>query len=66
MKSTRYELSGDVVLRYEPYFECKVPTAKINHELKEVRPSHGYFMPHPYGKLNKKLADRLGYSFNNN
>jgi len=59
----KYEISGRVILRYEPYFECKVPTAIIDHNDKTIYPSHGYFKPHKYGKYNEKLANKLGYKF---
>ncbi len=61
-----YELKENKILRYEPYFNERVATAIINHELKEIRPTHGYFYPHKYGKMNKQLAKKIGYSFNNN
>ena len=54
------------ITRYEPYFDKDVNTAHIDHNNKTIRPCHGYFMPHKYGKLNKKYADKIGYTFNNN
>lgn len=59
----KFQLSGRVILRYEPYFDCNVSTAIISHEDKTVFPCHGYFKPHKYGKLNEQLANRLGYKF---
>jgi hypothetical protein len=36
----------------------------ISHDLKEVRPTHGYFPKHPTSKKTKKIADDLGYEYN--
>jgi hypothetical protein len=67
MKYKKSNITGHIyILRHEYYFDRLVATAIINHESKEVRPTHGYFLPHHYGKLNKKIADKLGYIFNNN
>ena len=54
------------VYGFEPYFEKLVITAIIDHENKEVRPSHGYFAPHKHSGFSKKVAKELGYNFNNN
>lgn len=59
----KYEILGKAILRYEPYFNCNVPTAVIDHNDKSIYPTHGYFKPHKYGKLNEQLAKRLGYKF---
>jgi hypothetical protein len=55
-----------IIMRYELYFNKFVATAFIDHKNKEIRPAHGYFYPNNYGKLNKKIADKLKYVFNNN
>ena len=57
---------GDKIMGYEPYFEKDVIVASINNQNKEIRPAHGYFMPHKYGVISKKYADSIGYNFNNN
>lgn len=54
------------IFAYEPYFGEDVWVGTIYHDKREICPSHGYFYPHKYGKLMKKLADELGYYFNNN
>lgn len=51
------------ILNFEPYFNDYVTTATICHNSKEIRPCHGYFKPHKYGKYNEKLAIKLGYKF---
>ena len=53
------------ILNFEPYFNDYVITATICHNSKEIKPSHGYFYPHKYGKINKLVAKKLGYTFNN-
>jgi hypothetical protein len=40
--------------------------ASINHETKEVRPTHGYFKKHPHGYRSEQYAKHIGYTFNNN
>ncbi len=54
------------IFAYEPYFGKKVWVGTINHKLREIYPSHGYFYPHKYGKLMKNVAKQMGYTFNNN
>ena len=61
-----YKIEGDKIKGFEPYFEKMVRIATIDHEKKEIRPSHGYFAPHPHSKYSKKIAKKLGYTFNNN
>ena len=56
----------DVIYSYEPYFDNYVIIAIIDHEKKEIRPTHGYFSPHPQSSCSKRTAKRLGYTFNNN
>jgi hypothetical protein len=60
------EIKGDKIYGYEPYFEKKVLVANIDHNQKEVIPTHGYFLPHKIGVKSKKYAESIGYSFNNN
>ena len=57
---------GDKIMGYEPYFDKDVIVASINNKNKEIRPAHGYFIPHKYGVISKKYADSIGYDFNNN
>lgn len=64
-KFKRLKIEGDLIMGYEPYFESYVRVASINRKKKEVRPSHGYFHPHHYGKASKSWALRNGYSFIN-
>lgn len=52
------------ILGYEPALGVDVITAFINHEAKTIRPTHGYFPPHRYGKENAKYAKEIGYTFN--
>ena len=54
------------ILGYEEYFKKDVYIGVINHKTKEVRPCHGYFYPHQYGKKLKRYAKKIGYNFNNN
>jgi hypothetical protein len=48
----------------EPYFNYEVQIGTIIK--KEIIPSHGYFFPHPFGRIMKHIANRMKYSFNNN
>lgn len=52
------------ILGYEPALGFDVTTAFINHSTRTIRPAHGYFPPHRYGKENQKYAKELGYTFN--
>jgi len=54
------------ILGYEKYFNKLVTIAYIDKDANEVRPTHGYFAPHPYGKKVKNWSKRNGYVFNNN
>ena len=69
---TKYKLEKSlfsdsvIIMRYECYFNKFVATAFIDHKNKEIRPAQGYFYPNNYGKLNKKIANKLKYIFNNN
>lgn len=53
------------IMRWSPYFGNYVKTAWIDHDKKEIRPCHGYYIPHHIGLLNEKYAKRIGYIFNN-
>jgi hypothetical protein len=57
--------NGTEILGYEPAFGMDVITAFINHEARTIRPAHGYFAPHRYGKENTKYAKEIGYKFIN-
>jgi len=48
----------------EPYFGKEVQIGSIFK--KEIRPAHGYFFPHPFGKIMKRFARNMKYQFNNN
>jgi hypothetical protein len=65
-KIVKDNILGEVIQAHEPYLEKKVAVAIINHEKKEIRPTHGYFNPHKYGKYISKYAESIGYKFNNN
>ena len=56
---------GIRILGYEPYFDKLVSVATIYADTKEIKPSHGYYAPHKYGKQMKKFAQSIGYNFNN-
>jgi len=60
------KIQGNKIMAYEPYFEKDVQVASIYPSQKMIIPSHGYFMPHKYGKMSKKYADSIDYEFNNN
>ena len=57
-----YEYSFDI-LGFEPYFNDFVVVGTINHNTKRIRPTHGYFYPHKYGKRMKAMAKKLNYTF---
>jgi hypothetical protein len=59
-------IQDNKVYGYESYFEKEVVVGTINPTMKEVRPAHGYFMPHPFGKCLNRLAKKLNFTFNNN
>lgn len=63
-KNIKFE--GEKIMGFEPYFNDFVRIATIDSEMKEVRPAHGYFYPHYYGKITKKWSLENGYNFNNN
>jgi len=63
LKKDKFNTGNDTIYRLEPYFNDTVPTAIINHENKTVRPCHGYYSKHPYAKLNKAIAVRMGYTW---
>lgn len=52
------------ILGYEPALGVDVTIAFINHGSKSIRPCHGYFPPHRYGKETQKYAKELGYTYN--
>ena len=62
----KFIIQSDCIVGFEPYFNSLVKVAFIDHGKKEIRPSHGYFAPHKYGKKSKKYAESIGYTFNNN
>lgn len=57
------ESNPNEILGFEPYFGKDVTIAFINHDQKTIRPAHGYFPPHRYGKESRKFAKDLGYKF---
>jgi len=59
-------IKDNTIMDYEPYFDKNVNVATIDHVNKEVRPRHGYFKPHKYGKASEAYAKTIGYRFNNN
>lgn len=64
-KIVKNELSENSfwIMGYEPYFHKDVFIARIHEATKEIRPCHGYFCPHPYGKKVKAFARRNGYNY---
>ena len=66
MKNKAMIVQAQFILGWEPYFNKDVRIASIDHMSKEIRPCHGYFFPHPWGKKVKAYAKKLGYTFNNN
>ena len=54
------------IYAYEPYFKSDVWVGVMDYDRREVRPTHGYFYPHKYGKLMKKMAEQMRFTFNNN
>lgn len=60
------KIENDGLYGFEPFFNCFVKIASIHHKSKTIRPCHGYFMPHKYGKLANKYANTINFYFNNN
>ena len=59
---------GIILLGYEPYFRGNVPIAYIYTDfegVRSVRPTHGYYAPHPHSETSKKWAKSLGIPFIN-
>lgn len=54
------------IYAYEPYFGKDVWVGVLDYDKREVSPTHGYFYPHKYGKLMKKMAEEMRFTFNNN
>ena len=54
-----------VVYGYEPYFDAMVQVGIIDQEAKEMRPSHGYFLPHIYGQTMQSVCKKMGLKFIN-
>ena len=61
MYSIKIEKSA--IYGFEPVFNKHVIVAHIDHDNKEIRPTHGYFVPHTYGKKVQKYAESIGYEF---
>ena len=62
----KIKIEGDLILGFEPYFKDFVTVAHIDRNNNEIRPTHGYFPEHPYGKLTKKYAKENGFKYNSN
>jgi hypothetical protein len=68
MKNKNYRglvINNDQIYGFEPYFDKNVIIASIDHEKKEIRPTHGYFIPNPFGIKAENYAKKIGYNFNN-
>lgn len=65
-KADKFLGDAEWIVDWSLFFENWIYTAIIHHDTKEVRPCHGYFVPHPIGIRNRAIAKRLGYTFNNN
>ena len=57
------EIKGDKIFGYDSHFSGWRWVAMIDHEKKIVKPTHGYYLPHAYGKKAQKYALKLGYEF---
>ena len=53
------------IYAYEPYFDKDVWVGVIDYDKRVIYPTHGYFYPHKYGKLMKKIAETEGLRFAN-
>ena len=51
---------------WEFYFERNVEIATYFPARNEVRPTHGYFAPHPHGNRLMARCRKFGVTFNNN
>lgn len=66
VQTDKYLGNSEWIEDWSVFFGDFIWTAIIDHDRKEVRPCHGYFVPHPIGIRNRGIAKRLGYTFNNN
>ena len=60
-----YDKKNIIIYGYEPYFQRNVEVGFIMPDKKVIKPSHGYFFPHPYGKKMKAVAKKIGFVFDN-
>jgi hypothetical protein len=54
------------IYRREPALDRDVCVASYHPSLNEVRPTHGYFVPHKIGNAIKRKCEKNGITFNNN
>lgn len=57
---------GYSIFGWEPGLQMNVWIAFYNPMRNEVKPCHGYFAPHKYGKNLQKKCEKFGITFNNN
>lgn len=62
-KGKRFIVEDEWIYGYEPFFDGYVKIASIHEKTKQIRPTHGYYPPHPYGKATKSYAIRNGYDY---
>lgn len=48
----------------EGYFEDGMTCGVIDHDMKTVKPCHGYYFPNPKSSVLRSIAKRLGYQYN--
>lgn len=48
----------------EGYFEDGMTCGVIDHDMKTVKPCHGYYFPNPKSRVLRNIAKRLGYQYN--
>lgn len=69
MKNLNYKGDFDThggytkIMGFEPYFNEMVWVGTIDHDKKEIKPTHGYFAPHLYGKRMRAKARSMGYKY---
>lgn len=57
------EIEDDKIYGWDSYLTSMRWVARIDHDLKEIRTTHGYSIPHPYGMKVKKYAEKIDYKF---
>jgi hypothetical protein len=67
LRSKRNETLGtEMIFGFERYFNKRVWVANIRHNPIEcIKPTHGYFYPHPIGKKLKNWCKKNNIEFNN-